>query len=76
MAHSFKKIRSRSTFIMIRKNGKVLSCKAFNLQSLKDQNLKNSIRWSNQCLSLQIHPKLRKSDTNRVVYEIKKYFCN
>ena len=43
MAHSFKKIRSRSTFIMIRKNGKVLSCKAFNLQFLKDQNLKDSI---------------------------------
>ena len=43
MAHSFKKIRSRSTFIMVRKNGKVLSCKAFNLQILKDQNLKNSI---------------------------------
>ena len=26
----------------------------------KDQNLKNSIRWSNQCLSLPIHPKLKK----------------
>ena len=69
MAHSFKKIRSRSTFIMIRKNGKVLSCKAFNLQFLKDQNLKDSI-YIGFTATKKIGSAIKRNKAKRIMREL------
>ena len=43
MAHSLVTIRKRSTFIMIRKKGKLSYGKTFNVQFLREQDLNNSI---------------------------------
>ena len=43
MAHPLETIRKYSTFIMIRKKGKVIHGKTFNVQFLEDQYLNNSI---------------------------------
>jgi len=43
MAHLLKKIRKRSTFIKIRKNGILQRGKAFNVEFLNAENLNNSI---------------------------------
>ena len=43
MAHSIVIIRKRSTFIMIRKKGKLSYGKTFNVQFLREQDLNNSI---------------------------------
>ena len=43
MAHSLVTIRKRSTFIMIRKKGKLSYGKTFNVQFLGEQDLNNSI---------------------------------
>ena len=42
----------------------------------KITHLKNSEKWANECLSLPIHPKLQRSQSFRVVKEIKKFFGN
>ena len=43
MAHQLETIRKNSTFIMIRKNGKVMHGKNFNVQCFQDQSLNDSI---------------------------------
>ena len=43
MAQLLEKIRNRSTFIMIRKKGKMFYGKSLNVQILKDNNLNDSI---------------------------------
>ena len=39
-----------------------------------NNNLKNSEKWSNECLSLPIHSKMRLHEVNRVVVEVKRFF--
>ena len=43
MAHSLETIRKRSSFVMIRKKGKVMRGKSFNVQFLEDHYLNNAI---------------------------------
>ena len=43
MAQQFKTISKRSIFILVRDKGKFIRSKTFNLQYLKDSNLKNII---------------------------------
>ena len=43
MAHSLETIRKHPTFIMIRKKGKIIRGKPFNIHFLGDQYLNNSI---------------------------------
>jgi len=43
MAHSIETIRKHSTFIMIRKQGKLSHAKTFSVQLLEGQSLNNSI---------------------------------
>ena len=40
----------------------------------KNRNLKNSEKWSKECLSLPIYPGLKSSEINLVVKEIKNFF--
>jgi len=40
----------------------------------KNKNLKNSEKWSKECLSLPIHPKMESSNANNVVNELYKFF--
>ena len=40
----------------------------------RNNNLKNSEKWSNECLSLPIHSKMRLREVNRVVVEVKRFF--
>ena len=40
----------------------------------KNRNLKNSEKWSKECLSLPIYPGLKSSEINLVVNEIKNFF--
>ena len=42
----------------------------------KNKNVKNSELWSNECLSLPLHPKLKIEDLNRVISEINIFFKN
>ena len=48
--------------------------KPFKKVSRKNGYLKNSERWSKECLSLPIHPKLKIGEINNVVKEIKNFF--
>ena len=41
---------------------------------MKKVKLEVSERWSNECLSLPIHPNLSRSDIKIVVHSIKRYF--
>ena len=43
MAHPFKIISKRSTFILLKEKGEFITGKAFNLQFLEDPNLENVI---------------------------------
>ena len=47
---------------------------AFKKIKSKNKGVKNSEKWSNECLSLPLHPKLKISDVNRVVNEIINFF--
>ena len=47
--------------------------KAFK-NKIKKVRLKNSEVWAKECLSLPMHPNLRKNEAKAVVNEIKKFF--
>jgi len=47
---------------------------AFKNIKSKNKSIKNSEIWSNECLSLPLHPKLKIDEVNRVVSVIKKFF--
>ena len=40
----------------------------------KKKSIKNSEKWSNECLSLPMHPELKIKEINKVVKEIKNFF--
>ena len=40
----------------------------------RSSDLKQSQKWSSECMSLPMHPNLKDNDAYRVVHEIKKYF--
>ena len=42
----------------------------------RKSSLKNSEKWSNECLSLPIHSKMRPHEVKRVVVEVKNFFLN
>ena len=46
----------------------------FKKLSKKNNNLKNSEKWSNECLSLPIHSKMKLNEAHRVISEINKFF--
>lgn len=48
--------------------------KSFKKLARKNSNLKNSEKWSSECVSLPIHSKMKLHEVNRVVNEIKKFF--
>ena len=48
--------------------------KPFIKYAKKNRNLKNSEKWSKECLSLPIYPELKSSKINLVVKEIKNFF--
>ena len=48
--------------------------KPFKKLAKTNNNLKNSEKWSNECLSLPIHSKMRLHEVNRVVVEVKRFF--
>ena len=48
--------------------------KPFKKLAKKNNNLKNSERWSKECVSLPIHSKLHADQAHRIVNEIKNYF--
>ena len=43
-------------------------------KEIKKTVLKNSEKWSNECLSLPIHSKMRLHEVNHVVGEVKRFF--
>ena len=48
--------------------------KPFKKLAKRSNSLKNSEKWSNECLSLPIHSKMRLREVNRVVVEVKRFF--
>ena len=48
--------------------------KPFKKLAKRNNNLKNSEKWSNECLSLPIHSKMRLHEVNHVVGEVKRFF--
>ena len=48
--------------------------KPFIKYAKKNRNLKNSEKWSKECLSLPIHSKMKLNDVNQVVNELNKFF--
>ena len=48
--------------------------KPFIKYTQNNKNLKNSEKWSKECLSLPIHSKMELSDANKVVNVINKFF--
>ena len=48
--------------------------KPFIKYARKNKNLKNSEKWSKECLSLPIHSKMKLNDAIKVAYELNKFF--
>ena len=48
--------------------------KAFEKLSINKNNLKNSLIWSKECLSLPMHPNMKIDELNRVIKVIQNYF--
>ena len=48
--------------------------KPFIKYAKKHKNLKNSKKWSTECLSLPIHSKMKINDANQVANELNKFF--
>ena len=48
--------------------------KPFKEIAKKNNDLKNSVKWSNECLSLPMHSKMRLNEVYRVIGEINKFF--
>ena len=69
MAHSIEKIRKRSTFIMIRKKGKLSHAKSFSIQFLEEQELNNSI-YVGFTASKKIGTAIKRNKAKRIMREL------
>ena len=69
MAHSIEKIRKRSTFIMIRKKGKLSHTKSFSIQFLEGQELNNSI-YVGFTASKKIGTAIKRNKAKRIMREL------
>ena len=71
MAHLLKKIRKRSTFIKIRKNGILQRGKAFNVEFLNAENLDNSI-YVGFTATKKIGSAVKRNKAKRIMRELAK----
>ena len=69
-----KYLASKKIFCQIHYPYSLNKLKPFRKLVNRNSSLKNSEKWSNECLSLPIHSKMRLHEVKRVVAEVKRFF--